>query len=101
MTRIQIRGGGWFNPDSARKWEESSTFDGRNQISDVTGSQWEHERLYRTAKGRWILHWFSQWQGSKDRYKPIDDAEAAFWLTTCGYEPPTPETAAAVEAAEI
>ena len=80
--------GRWFNPDTATKYEETSDHDGRNFISRATGSQWEHEALYRTAKGLWVLNRWSQWQGSGESYSEISPKAAAAWLVRCRIEPP-------------
>lgn len=87
MRRQVIDGGQWFDLDKAKCFDESSWFDGSNHISHATGSQWEHEALYRTRGGRWILHSWSQWQGSRDEWIEIDDAAAAKWLVRNGYDP--------------
>lgn len=61
-------------------WSESTEWDGSNHISLATGSQWEHETLYRSAKGRYWIEHTSQWQGSKDTARIVDASEAATWL---------------------
>lgn len=71
---------GWFNNDSATLYKENTRWDGNNHISVNTGSQWDHEALYRTKAGRWVLNTWSQWQGSEERYKFVDDATAKDWL---------------------
>lgn len=92
MTRISVetRDGRsfWFDTQAAQacSWKESSHPGGHNFVSDVTGSQWEHEHLHRTAKGAWVLHSWSQWQGSRETYRQITPTEAAAWLIQCGYE---------------
>jgi len=94
VTRIHLTDddgqptGRWFNPDAAQKWEEATRWDGSNHISLATGSQWNHEILYRTASGAWVLHWWSQWQGSAPSYRDISAKEAAAWLVRCDHEPP-------------
>jgi hypothetical protein len=80
MTRINLGSGRWFDTDSAECFGEDTRFDGRNHISVATGSQWEHEELYRTRTGRWILHEWSQWQGSRAYYSEVSDARAKEWL---------------------
>ena len=45
-----------------------------------TGSQWEHEQLYRSAKGQWYVESSSQWQGSQPSAKWLTPQEAAEWL---------------------
>lgn len=59
---------------------ESRSWDGHNHISDATGSQWEHEEILRTASGTWILHHWSQWQGSRDTYDVVSAEGAAAWI---------------------
>lgn len=71
---------GWFDADAAEKFEEDTWFDGSNRISKATGSQFEHEALYRTKGGRWVLDKWSQWQGSRETYEFISDDEAREWL---------------------
>ena len=65
---------GWFDLELATSW------DGNNNISLATGSQWDHERLYRTKGGRWVLNWWSQWEGRKETYRFIDPDTAQAWL---------------------
>jgi hypothetical protein len=64
----------------------------------VTGSQWNHEQLYRTKGGRWILHGWSQWQGSTDSWAEITNETAARWLVRNECEP---HEACAAEFAEL
>jgi len=77
----------WFSPAKAERFDEGDWWDGSNHVSSATGSQWDHEELYRTAAGRWILHWWSQWQGSQDRWEEVSDEFAAGWLVKCEHEP--------------
>lgn len=76
------------------EWERVGSFDPATAVveidenrrwngSDLTGvhaGQWEHETLYRTRRGRWILLHWSQRAGSRPRYMLISDAEALEWL---------------------
>jgi hypothetical protein len=73
---------------STDSWEEQTEFDGNNHISLATGSQWNHEKLYVTGNARFFVHWWSQWQGSRDRLFPLTHAEAAEWLIRNQYELP-------------
>jgi len=70
----------WFDIEAATKFCEDSYWDGSNSISVATGSQWQHETLYRTATGNWVLYSSSQWQGSSESYYAMDLAEAVPWL---------------------
>jgi len=83
MKRKALEGGGWFDCDSSKEFSESTHWNGNNHISDVTGSQWNHEELSRTRKGRWVLHSWSQWQGSEETWVEISGDEAAKWLLAC------------------
>lgn len=82
MTRVPLTdgSGAWFNTDSAIGFTEDTNWDGRNQISVPTGSQWDHEHLYYTANGKWVLNSFSNYQGTRETYEQIDEASAIKWL---------------------
>ena len=71
---------GWFDENKAERFSEATWWDGSNHVSVATGSQWDHQVLYRTKGGRWVLHSWSQWQGRPERYRFITDAEAQTWL---------------------
>lgn len=95
MNRIVTGDGRWFDADKAQLWGERREHDGRNYISQATGSQWEHERLYRTAKGSWVLRSWSDWQGSRESYRRVDDSEAHVWLLAQGHVEAVPAEALA------
>lgn len=83
MKRICLTGddeGRWFDADKARVFEEDTRWDGSNQISRATGSQWEHQALYQTASGCWVLNSWSQCQGTGETYELIGAERAAMWL---------------------
>jgi hypothetical protein len=85
-TRVNLGGGRWFSLESATVWEEARRWDGNNMVSVATGSQWEHERLYLTAKGAWVLYsWSQQWQGTLGRYTVIPESVASEWLVDNGH----------------
>jgi len=79
--KYRMEDGTIINPEKAvLMWDEDTYFDGRNTCSKATGSQWTHERLYKSRKGRYyILHW-SQWQGSRDHCEWVSEHEATRWL---------------------
>lgn len=83
--RQHLGNGRWFETDSAKVFEEDRWFDGSNHISKATGSQWSHEELYRTRKGLWVLHSWSQWQGSQDSWEILEPTEAYRWLIAQGH----------------
>lgn len=82
MNRIALtdNSGAWFDEDKATGFDEKTRWNGSNRISVNTGSQWDHEKLYRTASGRWVLNVWSQWQGSIPSYAEIPDEDAIRWL---------------------
>ena len=96
MTRISIDNGGWFDRDVAQCWAEATYHDGADLISIVTGSQWTHEELFRSAGGTWIVH--SWGAGRGDSYSRISPAGAAAWLIHCDHEIPEELSAVAAEA---
>jgi len=71
---------GWFDADRAALYIEDTDWDGSNQTSVNTRSQWEHEGLYRTAQGRWVLHRWSDYQGTLPSYEFVSAATAREWL---------------------
>jgi hypothetical protein len=66
--------------NATASWDEAQRHDGNNWISIATGTQWDHERLYRSKKGRYYLEHTSQWQGRLSRAEWISKHQAAAWL---------------------
>lgn len=89
MARIPLTDGSgrWFDDQSAISFAESTRWNGNNHISRATGSQWDHETLYHTRSGQWVLHHWSQWQGSLERYDTVAETEAVAWLVNNEYGP--------------
>ena len=88
-SRISLETGGWFDMDATRqKFSEHTRFDGSNYISCATGSQWEHEALYLTAKGAWVLNRWSQYQGVLETWRTVTPEVATQWLIENGHELP-------------
>jgi len=77
--------GNWFDKDEAKEFCESTRFNGSNRISIATGSQWEHQSLYQTKKGVWILHSWSQQQGVSEEINRISEQLAFVWLIKNDY----------------
>jgi hypothetical protein len=81
MARFEMDDGTIVDTQNAKKsWEEETDWNGNNHISRATGSQWDHEKLYKSAKGRYYIVESSQWQGSTDSANFVSDQEAATWL---------------------
>lgn len=87
MSRIVLTDGSgrWFDSKKAKSWKEETRWNGNNHVSLATGSQWDHEMLFRTAGGIYVLNHWSQWQGSRETYEEISAADAARWLSLNEY----------------
>jgi hypothetical protein len=68
---------GWFDPDKADLFKEAREADG---TSVATRTRWEHEYLYRTRKGRWVLEHESNHQNGQDWHEFVTDVQAEDWL---------------------
>lgn len=86
--RQALPDGRWFDPERATRYEESTVWDGHRRISRATGTPWDHEVLYRTERGHWILYRWSQWQGVADHWEEISPEEAVRWLLRNGHDVP-------------
>lgn len=87
MKRIALTDGTgqWFDEDKAEVYKEDTFHDGRNWISKATGSQWEHESIYVTKSGKFILNHYSNFQGSRETYDLISKEDAAAWFAKQGF----------------
>ena len=74
--------------NASKSYDEDTYHDGRNMISRATGTQWNHETLYRSRKGRYYVQRTSQWQGSHDSAEWVSNEEAARWLLANDHEIP-------------
>lgn len=89
MTAYRMDDGTVVKTDSATEtWEEAKRFDGHNQISVATGSEWTHETLYRSRKGRYWIEHTTQRQGFADYAEWVGNRAAAQWLLHNGYRLP-------------
>jgi hypothetical protein len=82
--------------NATHSWEEDTRWNGNNRISVATGSQWEHQTLHRSRKGRYWLECWSQWQGTTPHAEWISNHEAVRWLLANDHT--LPEELAALEA---
>ena len=74
--------------NAKQSWDEETRWDGNNSISIPTGSQWNHQKLHKSRKGRYWLECWSQWQGSTPHAEWISPQEATRWLIANGQELP-------------
>ena len=99
MSRYKMEDGTVLDTENAvQSWPEDTFHDGNNHISRATGTQWNHETLYKSRKGRYWTEHSSQWQGSHDRAEWESKESAAAWLLVNGHDLPDDlkESAAAV-----
>ncbi len=88
MARYTIDGITVNTALSKASWDEDTRWDGSNNISVATGSQWSHEALYLSRKDRYYLVCWSDWQGSRPSAHWLTEVEAARWLASQGHELP-------------
>jgi len=87
--KFRMEDGTIVNTENATKsWDEDTRFDGNNHISRATGSQWNHQTLYRSRKGRYYIVHESQWQGSTPHAEWVSPQEAARWLNLMNHDLP-------------
>ncbi len=90
MKRQPITNGNgqWFDIDSATVHKHETFFNGRNTVSKATGSQFDHEWLFETKSGKWVLNKFSDYQGSQETFEIISEQEAVEWFLRQGKDLP-------------
>jgi hypothetical protein len=87
MAKYKMGDGTVVKTENARAtWKEDTRFDGRNNISVNTGSQWDHQQLYLSRKGR---YWLEYRQGTTPHAEWISAIEAARWLVLNGEDLPS------------
>ncbi len=84
---------GWFDPDSATVYHPATRWTGSETIDTNTGSSREHQTLYRTAGGRWVLEETADYDAAEDLYTYLDAEEARDWLIRNEYSGEDVETA--------
>jgi hypothetical protein len=81
MSRYRMEDGTVVDTDNATEsWKEATDWNGNNHVSRATGSQWNHQQLYRSRRGRFYVEHTSQWQGSMPHVEWVSEHEAARWL---------------------
>lgn len=100
MTTYRIENTIVKTENARQKWEEDTRWDGNNHISLATGSQWSHQTLYCSRRGRYWIESTSQYQGSNPGAEWISPEEAARWLMINDHEIPEDLKEAAEEVSE-
>ena len=87
MTRYRMSDGTVVETDRATQhWQEDTQWDGNNHISLVTGTQFDHQTLYQTRRGRYYVENTSQWQGRLPSAEWVSLEEATRWLLTNNHD---------------
>lgn len=95
MARYRMEGDTIVDTEKASKsWNEATFWNGNNHISSATNTQWTHETLYCSRRGRYYVVYSSDWQGSVDHAEWVSPQEAARWLLL--NEHPIPESLTAI-----
>ncbi len=101
MSRYRMTDGTVVDTANASEsWEEDTRWDGNNHISVATGSQWNHQTLYRSRRGRFYIVHTSQWQGSLPSAEWVSEREAVRWLLANNEEVPAELAALVAEVLE-
>jgi hypothetical protein len=91
MAKFQVEGAVFDTEKAQKHWSEASDWNGSNHVSRATGSQWNHEELFLSAKGRYYVVRSSNVQGSQDEMEILSSREAAAWLILNDYGDDLPE----------
>lgn len=87
MSRYRMDNGAIVDTTKASKsWDEATYWDGHNHISKATGSQWDHQTLYRSRRGSYYLEHTSAYQGTRPHVEWVSPQEATRWLLTNDYD---------------
>jgi hypothetical protein len=88
MARYRMGDGTVVDTDKASDfWEEGSRWNGSNHISMATGSQWHHQRLHKSRKGRYYVEHSSNYQGTTPHVEWVSPQEACRWLLANEHDP--------------
>ncbi len=87
MAKYHMEDGTILNTEKAvEHWDEATRWNGNNHISVATGSQWNHETLHKSAKGRYWIEHESQVQGNLPHASILEPEEATSWLLLNGHD---------------
>jgi hypothetical protein len=78
--------GRWFDVDAAKRWVEAKVYaDDGTPISCATRNSWEHETLFLTRAGTFIIHCLNERNPSLASFTEYDAKKAIQWLLQNGY----------------
>ena len=88
MARYRMSDGTVVDTDKASaSWEEGTRWDGNNRVSLTTGSQWFHQRLYRSRRGRYYIESTSNYERQAPSAEWVSNEEATRWLLANEHSP--------------
>lgn len=88
MDKVSLtdNSGRWFDKDSAKEWREAVILaDDGTPVSMATRNSWEHETLYLTKAGSFVMWFFNEHNHSLSQYVEWDEDKAAKWLLANGH----------------
>ena len=87
MARYSMQDGSVVDTDNASsRWQERTGWSFSGDISKATGSEWEHEALYRGEGGQYFIERTSQRQGSTPYVLCVSPEQAYQWLLANDYD---------------
>jgi hypothetical protein len=80
--------GRWFDIESAKIYTEAIIMASPSSctgVSRATGNSWEHETLYLTMHGAFIMHFFDEHNPTLSQFIEWDVNTAVKWLLSNGH----------------
>lgn len=74
----------WFDLKHSSVFQEVMFHDGHNNISRATGSEWDHQTVFKTRLGNWVLKSWSQRSGSEPVWEIMPVEDAFIWFLING-----------------
>ncbi len=79
--------GRWFDLDTAKQWREATCWaGGPDDVSRATGGEHQHEKLFLTTHGTFVLHSWDDANPTFDTWQEADWENAVKWLISNGYQ---------------
>jgi len=71
--------------ESVMTWVDAAYWDGSNNVSRATNSEWLEQRLHKTRKGTYWVETISRIEYRPNSGELVSPAEALAWLLQNGY----------------
>src|SRR5437016_2404935 len=88
MRKITLtdNSGRWFDLEATRRFDESTAYAGDGvDVSRQTGNSWEHETLFLTTNGMFVLHCLNDRNPTLASFTEYPPDKAIPWLLANGY----------------